>query len=606
MSSNGFVGFTSTDIISREPSSQHFEGNQNLGFQIVRFADGSFGIEKSIKDWTGNKTGRLYRAELLASQEYLAARVGQALNAPIRDCLFTSTNGTTVIMPFVIGQSGKELGGKDVPDDARGLQLHIFDHLVANSDRRPKNLMFTQNGIIGIDHALCNFRPRSPKPELLASLYNAGIKSNTIRELEPVLKSTKPYFAQLQMLDKFENLMFNLIRLVADLQIVEQAASVVKSVKKDAFTPPQSVQEAAQKALEWMKEGKAGSGFTPVGRKRASDLARGATVSEDTIRRMKAYFDRHQSDKKSPHWDEPSPGKVAWYAWGGDAGYSWAKSVVEKLNKVQKGDVAGHEFHGNQWVRGEAGSGWKPLSADEYAKGILQERLDAVERICKGENASYRERMTPIILAGSPETVLAQAKNQVKDATIFRLDGSKATLVVRDDANLSSDQIKGIASQLSTLEKSFPDTVDTLTIGKNIDLIPTAPKGQPCGGVTAYNKIYINANVVGKSETMENHVKSGWSPKSSDGMSKLDYTVIHEFGHALMNATPPQSDGHTFSPETTKALADNPFPSTYSLRNDLEAYAECFADYFCSKGLSDQPMTVAVAQSENWKEKLGY
>jgi hypothetical protein len=72
---------------------------------------------------------------------------------------------------------------------------------------------------------------------------------------------------------------------------------------------------------------------------------------------MKAYFDRHQGDKKSPHWDEPSPGKVAWYAWGGDAGYSWAKSVVEKLNKVQKGDVEGHPFHGNQYESGESGLG---------------------------------------------------------------------------------------------------------------------------------------------------------------------------------------------------------------------------------------------------------
>ena len=362
MSSKGFVGFSSTDIISRVPSNQHFEGNQNLGFQIVRFADGSFGIEKSMKDWTGNKTGRLYRAELLAAQEYLAARVGQALNAPIRDCLFTNTDGTTVIMPFVVGQSGKELGGKDVPDDPQGLQLRIFDHLVANSDRRPKNLMFALDGIVGIDHALCNFRPRSPKPELLASLYNSGIKSNTIRDLEPVLETTKPYFAQLQMLDKYENMMFNLIRLVADLQIVEQATSVVKSFEKDAFTPPKGVQEAAQKALEWLKEGKAGDGFTPVGRKRASDLARGAVVSEDTIRRMKAYFDRHQPDKDSPHWDEPSPGKVAWYAWGGDAGYSWAKSVVESLNKVQKGDVAGHPFHGNQYAPADIAKVAKQLS----------------------------------------------------------------------------------------------------------------------------------------------------------------------------------------------------------------------------------------------------
>ena len=277
-----------------------------------------------------------------------------------------------------------------------------------------------------------------------------------------------------------------------------------------------------------------------------------------------------------------------------------------RLGKIVKGDVKGHDFHGNQWVQGEAGSGWKPLSSDEYAKGILQERLDAVERACKGEDAAYRERITPVILSGSPETVLAQAKNQVKDAKIFRLDGSKATLVVRDDANLSSDQIKGIANQLSTLEKSFPNTVDTLTVGKNIEWIPLAPNGQPCAGRTMWNRIYMNADGLGKIETMDNLVNSGWSPKSSDGMSKLEYTVIHEFGHALMNATPPQPDGRTFSPETTKALADNPVPSTYSLNNDFEAYAECFADYFCSKGSSNEPMTVAVAQSENWKEKLGY
>ena len=81
-----------------------------------------------------------------------------------------------------------------------------------------------------------------------------------------------------------------------------------------------------------------------------------------------------------------------------------------RLGKIVKGDVKGHDFHGNQWVQGEAGSGWKPLSSDEYAKGILQERLDAVERACKGEDAAYRERITPVILSGSPETVLAQAK----------------------------------------------------------------------------------------------------------------------------------------------------------------------------------------------------
>jgi len=115
--------------------------------------------------------------------------------------------------------------------------------------------------------------------------------------------------------------------------------------KSESLTPPKGVQEAAQKALEWMKDGKAGDGFTSVGRKRASDLANGHPVSMDTLKRMKAYFDRHQADKDSPHWNEPSPGKVAWYAWGGDAGYSWAKSAVGEIEKAAPQTLYTHTAH---------------------------------------------------------------------------------------------------------------------------------------------------------------------------------------------------------------------------------------------------------------------
>jgi hypothetical protein len=118
---------------------------------------------------------------------------------------------------------------------------------------------------------------------------------------------------------------FNYINEDDAYELNQSAQSIVKG---DGQTPPQAVQNAAKQALEWIADGKAGSGFTDVGRKRASDLARGASVSLTTIRRMKAYFDRHQSDKDSPKWDDPSAGKVAWYAWGGDAGYAWAKRVL--------------------------------------------------------------------------------------------------------------------------------------------------------------------------------------------------------------------------------------------------------------------------------------
>lgn len=329
-----FVKFTNTEIVDRNPiSGTTFFGNQNNGFQLVKFADGSNGVEKRLKHWVGNKTGRLYRGELLGAQEYLAARVGEVMNAPIRDCHFTSKDAQIIVMPFIDGRSGAEMNDKDIPDTPQGVALRLFDYLVANADRRPKNIMFADNGnIVGIDHALCNFRPREPKPELITILWNGGVTLSSLEILKPKLLALGGLFSQMGMTEKFGNLIGNLDRLIAAFTKIQNIA--VAKAAFDSQTPPQAVQQAAKQALEWIADGKAGRNFTSVGRKRASDLAHGHPVSLETLKRMKAYFDRHGVDKQTPHWNEPSPGKVAWYAWGGDAGYSWAKKMVARAEKA--------------------------------------------------------------------------------------------------------------------------------------------------------------------------------------------------------------------------------------------------------------------------------
>lgn len=104
----------------------------------------------------------------------------------------------------------------------------------------------------------------------------------------------------------------------------------------DQYNPPQGVQSAAKRALKWIADGKAGSGFTDVGRRRASQLASGASISRDTVARMKSYFARHRVDRKATGFNAgeegyPSPGRVAWDAWGGDAGQAWVTRL--KLDK---------------------------------------------------------------------------------------------------------------------------------------------------------------------------------------------------------------------------------------------------------------------------------
>jgi hypothetical protein len=98
------------------------------------------------------------------------------------------------------------------------------------------------------------------------------------------------------------------------------------------YKVPAGVQSAAQRALKWIADGKAGDGFTATGRRRASQLAAGGTVSRDTVVRMKSYFARHGVDKQATGFSAgeegyPSPGRVAWDAWGGDAGRTWVNRL---------------------------------------------------------------------------------------------------------------------------------------------------------------------------------------------------------------------------------------------------------------------------------------
>lgn len=226
-----FVKFTNTDVIGTEPLEGRFKGNQNDGFTYVRFADGSGGIIKTMKNWVGNKTGRLYPAEILAAQEYLASLVGETMNAPVRDCHFYGSGAKTVIMPFIVGQTGEEAGQTELPENAQGTALKLFDYLTANADRRPKNWISTPDGrIVGIDHALCNFRPRVLKPDFVSDLWNNGVSPESLLILQPKLANLAIDFHQIGMGDKHETMMQNLSQLIAAFQTLAKFATVVKSV----------------------------------------------------------------------------------------------------------------------------------------------------------------------------------------------------------------------------------------------------------------------------------------------------------------------------------------------------------------------------------------
>jgi hypothetical protein len=124
-------------------------------------------------------------------------------------------------------------------------------------------------------------------------------------------------------------------------RMVPNCVPVSKSDSEDMskadinLTPTSGMKSAAARALAWKKEGKRGG--TRVGLARANQIVNGTELSESTVARMYSFFSRHEVDKKATGFNSgeegfPSPGRVAWDLWGGDAGYSWSTA---KWNSIK-------------------------------------------------------------------------------------------------------------------------------------------------------------------------------------------------------------------------------------------------------------------------------
>jgi hypothetical protein len=148
--------------------------------------------------------------------------------------------------------------------------------------------------------------------------------------------------------------------------------------------PPRGVRKAAARGLELRRKFKRGG--TRIGIARARDLARGAAVSDSTIKRMVSYFARHAVDRK-PGWSKPSNptnGYIAWLLWGGNAGERWARKVKRQIEGGRRTAVRRNQgLPGDrplQYMAEEAGVPVQEIMG-EYTAQLIQLRQDGIEYI---------------------------------------------------------------------------------------------------------------------------------------------------------------------------------------------------------------------------------
>ena len=119
-------------------------------------------------------------------------------------------------------------------------------------------------------------------------------------------------------------------------QIQNDANLVTINFADGSYIPNDAMIANAKRALAAREKATPSNrGMTAVGLARARDILNKRPLSEDTVRRMKAYFDRHEIDKQGATWKTQGKGWQAWNGWGGDAGQTWANAIVERLNKPQ-------------------------------------------------------------------------------------------------------------------------------------------------------------------------------------------------------------------------------------------------------------------------------
>lgn len=110
-----------------------------------------------------------------------------------------------------------------------------------------------------------------------------------------------------------------------------------------SLKPTEGMAAEARKFFKWREEGNQGG--TAVAVARARQLVNRQELSADTVRRMHSFFSRHEVDKQAEGFSAgeegyPSKGRVAWAAWGGDAGQTWARSKDAMLDRIDEGERA--------------------------------------------------------------------------------------------------------------------------------------------------------------------------------------------------------------------------------------------------------------------------
>jgi hypothetical protein len=229
---------------------------------------------------------------------------------------------------------------------------------------------------------------------------NPAMSVRVFEEEEPGMWQETPYSI---------GMMYQAATVLEDLQghsMDEEDEEMYMLFKAETFTPTSGMKSAAARAIRWREDGKATGAGTPVGWGRARDIVAGRSMSISVVRRMYSFFSRHEVDKKGKDFNNtanPSNGRIMWDAWGGDAGFSWSRGIVERMR-----DKALFADFGKDWTAVEnIDTVFKALSVGSMVSWNSSggRATGKITRIIR--NGSYNVPGTDVTINGTPDNPAA-------------------------------------------------------------------------------------------------------------------------------------------------------------------------------------------------------
>lgn len=220
-SSHGKGGGSSKGASSGVPTDQQMRNRVKTATETKLLAGGKSGAKvEFLKGPNGKVVHKTNTGIYTTDSEYLAWKVGEALNAPVRKIVREDDHA--IIMDFVPGRMAggfsqgldrvvpipkERMAKRNVVTRPGARELALMDIAITNKDRHGGNIIIKPDGsVLGIDHSAFVDRPVFNPATTFQDKWEGSFTKTEFRDARAKIQPLKPEFDKLGRTDWWETM----------------------------------------------------------------------------------------------------------------------------------------------------------------------------------------------------------------------------------------------------------------------------------------------------------------------------------------------------------------------------------------------------------------